>query len=93
MKKYSLCKKNKVLSIVAASTVAMNMLFLPPFVPEEKFKIKKKETIEQGDDLIKQKKKQYKEMSAKLLQIREARNALNKPNYYVNSETNISRKR
>lgn len=91
MKNYKLNKRKKALSILTASTVAMNMLFLPPFVSEEKFSLKKKEIIEESDDKRKAKKKKYNMLKKDLLKCKKARNSLNKPNYYINSEETLKR--
>lgn len=45
MRKFTFVKRQEALSIVAMTAVAANMLFLPPYLPMEEYKVQKIETV------------------------------------------------
>lgn len=59
MKKYKLIKRKEALSIVVASTLALNMLFTSPALVEESFRFQSKEEIVFQDEKRLRRKKYY----------------------------------
>lgn len=59
MKKYKLIKRKEALSIVVASTLALNMLFTSPTLVEESFRLQSKEEIVFQDEKRLRRKKYY----------------------------------